>query len=420
MCRKANVIGWFSLLTLFSGAEAGAQISNAPPSCPKEVYKEPQEPWLCFTADVRADHRTRSDRGLAVAEPDRTQDGPQLSIYRARLADERPISRSLFEVRLFGDYQSSTGVGEFRTSVGLRAQLESPPRRPGDPHSSFNRHGRRLRLERVGVSLGGFSAGYLPSAFYFTPSLSYTTGYATEQSTTLVSYTVHPTAKWAVTLSFEDPKPRRIIDPAWGEYRSAFTIDPIVSVNRSFSWGTARVAAAAHPVRGRSHWQCCAPAQGSALGWAAMAGVEAWKDWSFGSSELLLNVSASKGALDYLNATDHPADFAVRADGKVDLTGGVAGVASVGHYWTPKMRTVLSLSAVRTELQTDQFKLQVDGRIAQASAEYMLHKNLIAGVEFGYHHDRLRDPTFASGAACAGHVSLVAFMRKRFRTRVGR
>jgi glycosyltransferase involved in cell wall biosynthesis len=165
---------------------------------------------------------------------------------------------------------------------------------------------------------------------------------------------------------------------------------------------------------------CCGEAKGSALGWAAMGGVEAWIDSKLGGSELLLNIAASKGALDYLNATDYPADFALANDGHLDLTSGGAAVGSIAHYWTPRLRTVLSLSAARTDLRTDRFRLRADGRIAQGAVEYVVRPALILGFELGYYHDRLRDARVTETASAAGHTSAVIYVRKRIRKRFGR
>lgn len=408
----------FAFAGLTWGAPASAQLSNAPPSCPKETPATREPRWFCLTIDLRADHRARSNRAIAVAEPDRNEEGPGLSVYRARLNPDRPTSRSLFDARIFGDVQTDTAAGELRASLGVRAQLETPPRRRHDTANRFNRTGTRLALERASVTLDGWSAGYMPSAFYFTPSLSYTTGYATEQSTTSLSYVTRLSEDWSLRLAIEDPEPRRITDSAWGDYRASTMLDPVLALQRRFRWGTAQLAAAAHPVRASARAPCCGETKGSAVGWAAMGGVEAWVDSKLGGSELLLNVAASKGALDYLNATDYPADFALANDGSLDLTSGAAAVASIAHSWTPRLRTVLSFSAARTDLRTDRFRLRVDGRLAQGAVEYVVQPTLILGFELGYYHDRVRDAAIAETASAAtGHTSAVAYVRKRIRKR---
>ena len=420
MRARAGLLGCLAFTGVTWVAPATAQISNAPPSCPKETAAARAPRWFCLTIDLRADRRARSNRAVAVAEPDRDEEGPGLSVYRARLGPDRPISRSLFDTRIFGDIQTDTAAGELRASLGVRAQLETPPRRRHDPANRFNRTGRRLALERASVTLGAWSAGYMPSAFYFTPSLSYTTGYATEQSTTSLAYLARLSDAWSLTLAIEDPEPRRITDSSWGDYRRSTMLDPVLALRRRFRWGTAQLAAAAHPVRASARAPCCGDMKGSAVGWAAMGGVEAWVDSKLGGSELLLNVSASKGALDYLNATDYPADFALANDGHMDLTSGGAAVASIGHYWTPRLRTVLSLSAARTDLRTDRFRLRVDGRIAQGAVEYVVRPALILGFELGYYHDRVRAAGAAEpSAAAAGHTSAVVYVRKRIRKRFG-
>lgn len=394
-----------------------AQSINISP-CGRSSENDGPENWACLTFDLRADHRARSTRRIAVAEPGRSDEGPELLVYEARIQTDRPISRTLLEARTFLEVERASPLGDARASVGVRAQFETPSRRPGDPSSTFNRTGRRVRLERGSLELGSLAVGYMPSAFYFTPSLSYTTGYATEQSSTLASYTFRQKDGWRITISLEDAKPRHLAEDPWGRYRRGVTIDPVVAVERKFSWGQGQVALAAHPIKAASESGCCGKG-GSAVGWAAMAGMEGWFDWSLGSSEFLLNVSASRGALDYLNATNYPADFAIANDGRLHLTRGSAAVLSLGHYWRRSLRNIISLSAVRTSLATDQFRLSVNGKILQAAMEYSFQRGFVAGAELGFHEDILRDRLHGNSEAIrARHLTAVAYIRKRIRLRL--
>jgi hypothetical protein len=371
---------------------------------------------IAMTADAKNEHRRRSSRKEIILEPFRDERGPQVAYRLGRLPDSFPLERYRSEVKLFVNAATMTEYGLLTTSVGLKPQFDSPPRRPNDPNDEFNQTGRRTLLERASIKLGSLSAGYMPSFFDFTPSLSFTTAFASEQNTTLIAFTHKVAGAVDLTLSLEDGTPRRITDPAWGEYRGQQSPDVVASARRNFDWGNLHAAVAAHPVRAVALADCCAPVFGNELGWAAMAGAEGWFDLGDMSGEFLFNVAASKGALDYLNVTNYPADFALAADGRVFLTESQALVASYAHYWTRQVRTVVTASGFRTRLETNTFTLKTEGLLLQGALEFIPRRGFVVGVEVNYHDDGVRggDRDRMIPAAGNQYVSGVLFVRHRY------
>ena len=375
---------------------------------------------MFFRADVKTDYRVRSTRKENSVETDHDQSGPRLTYALGVLGPDRPVARHLVEVKPILSVAALTDYGPFTGSFGFKYQRESPPRRPSDPINEFNRTGERLLVERASVQFAGITVGVMPSFFDFTPSLSYTTLYASEQSVPLIAYT-YKAGSTDFTLAVENGSYRHLAESPWGAYRSQrFASDLVGSIRKRFAWGNVQVATAAHPVRVFQPLGCCAPASGEALGWAAMAGVEAWFDVADMSGELLLNVGAAKGALTYLAATNYPADFALSRNGTVFLTEAQTIVASYAHWWTKEVRTVFTLSGFRTRLDTDTFRLRTEGLRLQGAIEFypqfVPRRRLLFGVEVNYHDERVSgvDAGIPGPVADNRYVSAVLYARHRF------
>lgn len=372
---------------------------------------------MLLRAEVKTDHRRRSSRKELLIEPDRDESGPRLLYRVGRLAPDRPTGRTLSEVKAFVNTATDTEYGTIATSVGWKTQLESPPRRPSDPIDPFNRTGRRTLLERASIQFGGLSAGFMPSFFDFpTASLTYTTAYASETNTNLIAYTRRLFGSIDATLSLEDGSARRVVDNAWGEYAGRREPDLVAALNGNFDWGSIHVAAATHPVRAYAPTGCCGES-GRAMGFAATAGIERWFDIGAGmSGDILLAAAVTRGGLDYLNASNYPADFAVSRTGRVYLTEGGSFVASYLHKWTDEIRTVVTASKFRTALETDTFRLRTEGLLLQAALDYRPVAGLSTGVELNVFRDRARgaDGGSASPRAANSYSTGVLYMRRRF------
>lgn len=364
--------------------------------------------------DLKADYRARFSREEIFAETDRDAEGPRLSYSVGELARSRPIRRTLFEAKGFFFTASQTEFGVLRTSLGLKGQVENPPRRPTDPLNTFNRTGRRALLERAGVHFLGVSAGVLPSFFNFTPTLGYTTPYATEQIAGLVAYT-HAVESLSFTLSLEDQKRRRIVEAPWGLYRDRRDVDVVGVVRGAFPWGIVQFAAAAHPVKATASG-CCGTVTGEATGWALGAGYEHWFDAGDYSDGIVFNVALARGALDYLNATNYPADFAVGANGDPALTGGAAFVVSYSRNWTPQVRTVLTASQSYTSLDAPRVTWRTRGTLIQALVELAPAAGVRVGLEVNYHRDDVNgaDRGIPGLPRMNHYYSAVAFALLRF------
>jgi hypothetical protein len=265
---------------------------------------------LRLSGDVRSEARYRTSRETLIVEPERDAAGPTIAFRRGQLGDDTPLLRTRAELRAFLTGVVMTEYGALTATAGFKARADTfPGNLRADP---FGEPGHELLLERAHITWGRFSAGYGPSIFDFTPSLSYTTGYASEINTTHVAYT-HPIGEsTTLTLSLEDGGQREIFDASWGAYSRRQGPDVVARLRRGFDWGAAQAAAAIHPTRGLATADCCAPVAADAIGWAVMSGLEAYFDIGGTSGELLLNAAASRGGLSYLGIFDYPADLPSR------------------------------------------------------------------------------------------------------------
>lgn len=396
------------LLTMTGASPARASQAYAPDPC----RAEPASRYCArLTLDLRADYRMRSSRSEIFVDTGRDEEGPLVEVSLGRLPANRPIERALTEARLFVNVGLPSPAGPVQLTLGARAQLETPPRRPDDPVSSFRRTGRRLLLERATVEVAGLTAGFGPSTFYFTPSLSYTTAYASEQNVSQLAYRFALPDNLSLALALEDGGRRRVEDPAWGRSRGGLSIDPVAALRKATPWGAMQIAGALHSVRAENAAECCRRVTGEAMGWAVSGGLEGYFETGLGSSELLVNLGTSAGALDYLNATNYPADYALSATGRVHLTRARALVVSAGNYFGRHLHAILSYSRVETELDADRFRLSTTGNIVQASLEYSPRRGALVGVELSWS----RDGSAAAGAPRVTNslVTAVAYLRVR-------
>lgn len=397
-----------ALLTMIGASPARANQAYAPDPC----RAEPAGRYCArLTLDLRADYRTRSSRSEIFVDTGRDEDGPLVDVSLGRLPPNRPLGRALAEARIFVNVGVPSPAGPVQLTLGARAQLETPPRRPDDPVSSFRRTGRRLLLERATVEVGALTAGFGPSTFYFTPSLSYTTAYASEQNVTQIAYRFALPDNASLALALEDGRRRRVEDPAWGRSRGGLSIDPVVALRKTTPWGAMQIAGALHPVRAQATPECCRRVTGDSMGWAVSGGLEGYFETGLGSSELLVNLGTSAGALDYLNATNYPADYALSATGRVHLTRARALVVSAGNYFNRHLHAILSFSRVETELDAERFRLRTAGNIVQAALEYSPRRGSLLGVELSWS----RDESAAAGAPRVANslFTAVAYFRIR-------
>jgi hypothetical protein len=372
---------------------------------------------VLLTGLFKTDYWARSTRREIFVEPARGERGPEVKYHVGDLSAERPTARWLLESRAFVKTSSMTDLGELSTWVGVKAQSETPPRKPKDLSNEFNRTGERIVLERASVSFNGFSLGYMPSFFDFTPSLAYSTLYASEQNAILAAYTHRVAGSLDLTLSLEDGRLRELIDPAWGSYDRSYGFDVVASAKNHFKWGKVQVAAAVRPITAVARDPCCTAASGDAIGWAVMGGVESWLDVGPVGGELLLNAGVARGGLSYLGVTNHPADFAVSADNRLFLTDARAFVVSYAHYWTKKFRSIATVSGFSTSLDSDSLTWKTDGIHLQGALEYMPRKGLVAGIELNYRDEKVKDEAAKLAStpwASNRYVVSVVYARHRF------
>ena len=374
---------------------------------------------LSFRTDIKTDYRARSSRKELSVDADRDASGALLSYSLATLGPDRPLARHLFEFKPLLNFALLTDQGPLVTSFGFKYQLETPPRRPGDPTNSFNRTGERTVLEHANVRFWNVMVGVAPSFFDFTPTLGYTTLYASEQSGLLAAYT-HKIGTTDISVALEDGSYRRLTESAWGAYQTRqFAPDVVGQIRKRFPWGTVQTAAAVHPVRAIQPAVCCEQVRGEAVGFAVMGGIEAWFDVAGMSAELLLNGGFARGSLSYLGVTNYPADFAISRSGAVFLTDSQAIVAAYAHWWTKQFRTVFTFSGFRTKLDTDTFRLSTEGLRLQGAFEYypqfVPRRRLLLGIEINYHDESVGGASGTSiGRVGNRYFSSLGYARYRF------
>lgn len=394
---------------MFGAAPAHANQAYAPDPCQPAPAVSPY--CAGVTLDLRADHRARSNNNAIFAETGRDADGPTLDLSAGRLPPDRPAERTLLEARLFVSVGVPSAAGDVRLTLGARAQLETPPRRRDDPTSAFRRTGRRLLLERASIEVSNFTLGLAPSTFYFTPSLSYTTAYASEQNTTQLAYRFRLPGELLLAVALEDGDRRRVEDAAWGVARGGLSLDPVIALRKTTSWGAMQVAGALHPIRAEASSDCCRRLTSQSIGWAFAAGLEGWFETPLGSSEVLMNAGVSAGALDYLNATNYPADFLIESNGRIGLSRARALVLSAGNHFGRQIRAVVSFSRVVTEITGERFRFRTASNLVQASLEYIPRRGTVAGIELIWSRDEARSVDGVS----AHHrlFTAVAYLRVR-------
>lgn len=389
-------------------------------SCPKRpyYYAVPNVGCVFSRTDVKGAHWQNSTRTVIDVEPGRNAKGPILFFARSQLGLDRPTATWLGELKSQLSVTTETAYGPLTISFGGKAQFVTPPLKPNDPNNVFNRTGERVVLERAGVEFLGFAMGIMPSYFDFTPSLSFTTLYASEASVPLVAYT-YKFGTTDLTVSAENGSYRELTDPLWGNYASSGHADLVGAIKKRFDWGNIKFAAALHPVRAVQSDSCCTQTSGEALGWAALGGVETWFDFGRYSTEFLANVGAATGGLSYLGVTDYPADFAIMNNGTPFLSSAQAAVISGALWWTKEYRSVVTWSGYKTDLATPTFRLNTRAMQAQVAFEYypsiVPHRGLLFGVEVSYHDEHVDGSSAGIPGAPVGNRYVTTLIYTRLR-----
>ncbi len=354
-------------------------------------YSVPGVPgcWF-FRTDAKAARGATSTPYAIDVTPRRNAKGPGVSYGSVELGPDRPLATWQFELKPLLGLVLPTEYGPLSLWLGAKAQLETPPRKPNDPADHFKRTGERVLLDRTGLEFAGFTFGVMPSFFDFTPSLAYTTLYASELSLPLAAYTFK-IGRTDFTLSIEDGSERQFDDAAWGVYRNRISPDVVIAARNRQGWGATKLAAAIHPVRA---YEPLGRSSAAGVGWATLAGLESWFDVGDRSAEFLINIGASKGALSYLGVSDYPADVVFGTDGRLYLNEAQAAVISGALWWTKSLRSILTLSAYRTDLDADTFSLRTSATQIQTAFEFypdfVPRRALLAGIEISYHWDRVQ------------------------------
>jgi hypothetical protein len=390
-------------------------------SCPKLpfFYAVPNVGCLYSRTDAKAAYWQDEARAVIEVQPGHNNKGPTVVSTRRQLGANESGATWLAEVKSLLSVTAATPYGPVTTSLGGKIQIRTQPSSPDDFINAFNERDERFVLERAGVEFAGFSLGLMPSVFDFTPTLSYTTSYASELSVPLLAYT-YQIGTTDFTLSVENGSYRETADPLWGKYTSRAQTDFVGAVRKRFDWGNLKFAAAAHPVSVSQPDWCCTRAPDNGIGWAALAGVETWFEIGGYSTEFLANVGAAKGGLSYLGLTDFPADFAIMRSGDLGLSTAQAAVISAALWWTKELRTVLTGSGYKSTIDMPTFSLTTRAMQAQAAFEYypstVPRRGLLFGFEVSYHdeHTGGASDKIAGEPVSNSYITTLLYTRMRF------
>ena len=390
-------------------------------SCPKLpfFYAVPNIGCLYSRTDVKTAYWQDEARSVIEVQPGRNNKGPTVASTRRQLGAAESGATWLAEVKSLLRVTAATPYGPVTTSLGGKLQIRTQPFSPSDFINAFNETDERFLLERASVEFAGFSLGLMPSVFDFTPTLSYTTSYASELSVPLLAYT-YQIGTTDFTLSAENGSYRETTEPLWGHYTSRAQIDFVGAVRKRFDWGNLKLAVAAHPVSVSQPDWCCRRAAYDEIGWAALAGIETWFEIGGYSTEFLANVGAAKGGLSYLGLTNFPADFAIMRGGDLGLSTAQAAVFSAALWWTKEFRTVVTWSGYKSTIDMPSFSLNTRAMQAQAAFEYypsaVPRRGLLFGFEVSYHdeHTGGASDKIAGEPVSNSYVTTLLYTRMRF------
>lgn len=355
---------------------------------------------LRIGGQITAWHEVNHARKDLYAETSYLVDAPMV-VYDTVEPRPRPAKQTTESVLTFTT-ASMTDLGPLLTFASLKGA-----------HSSDT---SILHLDQAFIAAGGFTVGRRKSFFDYSTGYNFTEGYASDRTTNLAAYTHSLSEKASVTVSLEDNNERRVDDGVWALRGTQNLPDLVVAARLDDNrWGNAQVSVAVQQLSDDRVTECCGPLR-STIAWAASAGVEFNPVILRHEGRLLLAAAYADGAMSYLGDSPFVTDYMVDGDGKIVRTSGFSLLASYEYHWSPKLKSMLTLSGLFARTKGRDLEWKPSGMLASLGLEYQPVPNLRLGLEGNYYRDlgRARYYGIAGERSSASLAKLKTYVARNF------
>lgn len=244
-----------------------------------------------------------------------------------------------------------------------------------------------LHLDQAFIVAGGFTAGRRKSFFDYSTGFNFTEGYASDVTTNLIGYTKAIGERAKISVSLEENETRRIDDAVWSLRGSQSLPDLVVSARvDERRWGNAQISLAVQRLSDDRITNCCGLLR-STLAWATSAGLELSPEVLGHQGRLLLSAAYADGAMAYLGNLPFVTDYVVDANGKIVKTSGFSLLASYEYLWSPRFKTMATVSGLLARTKTRDLEWTPTGIMASVDAEYSPFAGSRLGIEGNYYRD---------------------------------
>lgn len=332
------------------------------------------ETCLRIGGQVSVWHEASHAKRDLAAETFYVGDDP-LVIYGTVAPQKRPASQTT-EAVLAITSASLTDYGPLVTHATIKG--------------THNRGSSILYLDQAFISAGGLTAGRRKSFFDFSTGYNFTEGYASDRVTNLAAFTMPLGTKASLTASLEDNGERRLDDGVWALRGTQSLPDLVVAARAEDpNLGVVHLSAALQKLSDDRTSTCCGPIRGT-LAFAASAGVELNAALLGHQGRLLLSAAYADGAMAYLGHLPFLTDYVVDADGTIAKTSGFSLLASYEYLWSPRFKTMATVSGLFAKTKTRDLEWTPAGIMASLGAEYSPVAGMRIGIEGIYYRDFAR------------------------------
>lgn len=273
-----------------------------------------------------------------------------------------------------------------------------------------------LGLDQAFMAIGGFTIGRRSSFFDFSTGLSFTAGYASNATTTLIAYGKNVGSGGRLTVSLEDSKDRRVEDGTWALRGGHALPDVVVAASyEDQRWGAVQLSAAVTKLTDNRVTDCCG-VPGDSYGWAIAAGAEYRTKIAGYFGRFIFGAAYAEGALSYLGAFPFATDYVVDSDATLVRTKGYSLLASYEHVWSDRFKSTLTVSGISTRTKTREMLWAPSAVLATAGVEYMPASGLTVGLEGNYYRDMARARYFGIDGekSVAEFAKVKMYARRKF------
>ena len=266
-----------------------------------------------------------------------------------------------------------------------------------------------FELKEAYVQWAGLTAGFRYSFFDFGTGYNETAGLSSDRDTILYAYTFNVAPNLSVTASVEDAVFRRFEDGVWAQYAGQKVPDLVAAIDYEPERAWLHAAAAVHfieDLRGGSE----------EVGWAAIVGgMRRFRYSETSTGRFLITGAVAEGALDYLGIPLNAPDYIREDNGDLRLSTGISGLVSYEHYWSPRIRSAVTVSAYRTKTDTDALQWNSEGFWVTVGSEYIPVPGLTLGLDVTYYEDVVwSEGNDEAEPADAKSVVTYGFVRRAF------